>query len=327
MAGKIQTIYQEKQASRISIWGAMLTIYIVWGSTYLAIRFAVQSLPPLYMAAVRFIIAGGVLFAFRRLMGDPLPSRTQWRSSIVIGFFLLVMGNGGVSLAEQLVPSALAALIVGTVPLWLIVLDVLVYHNRWPNPGTILGVVVGFAGILLLFWPSGQTGSQGTPVNFVGAGLLILSAICWATGSLYSRSANLPSSPLMGSAMEMLSGGVMLFVAGTLMGEWNHVNIQAFTDKSLYSLGYLIVFGSLVAYVAYTWLLRVAPTSIVSTYAYINPLVAIGLGYQFAGELLTRREFFAAMVIIGAVILTTMSRAPSRPPVKQIVEPEPCGED
>ncbi len=299
-----------KPSSR-SIWLALLSVYIVWGSTYLAIRFAVQTIPPFLMAGTRFLVAGGILYIFRRLRGDPAPTLRPWGSAAVIGLALLLGGNGLVSWAEQNVDSGIAALLVGTTPLLMVVIDAVrpkygAVHNplRWP---TVLGVVVGFAGIAILVSPSTVTGLSGN-IDLAGGTTLILASFLWASGSLYSRTADLPSSPLLGTSLEMLCGGAGLMVAATLTGEWPQLNLAGISWQSLTGLGYLIVFGSLIGYASYTWLLRSAPTSLVSTYAYVNPMVAIVMGNLLAQEPFTPRIVIAATVIIGAVVIITLTQ-------------------
>ena len=302
MKNSRSSVNPQNQASQFAIWGAMITIYIVWGSTYLAIRFAVATIPPFLMASMRFLAAGLILFVFRLLSGDPWPRKNEWRSSAIIGLFLLVLGNGGVVWAEQMVPSSLAALMVGTVPLWMIIINSIQPGGHWPNRKVIIGVSAGFAGILLLFWP-GQ--ASGEPVNFTGILVLLFAAISWAIGSLFSRKAVLPASPLQGTAMEMLAGGTMLLIAGILTGETASLHTASFTPQSIWGLIYLVIFGSLIGFVAYTWALRSAPISLVATYAYVNPVVAIAVGYLFAGEIFTIKTFIAAAIILGSVILIT----------------------
>lgn len=290
-------------ASPLAIWSAMIVVYIVWGSTYLSIRFAVETIPPFLMAAARFLIAGGLLFVFRRLAGDPLPRRIEMRSAAVIGLFLLLGGNGSVTWAEQSVPSGLAALMVSSSPLWMLMMDSVLPGSRRPPLRALLGIAVGFAGVLLLLWP-GQSGGL-LKINPAGAAALIFATLAWSFGSIYSRQAELPSSPLMGTAVEMLAGGMALALAGVLTGETARLNLSGISWQSLLGLGYLIVFGSLVGFSAYTWLLRVAPTSLVSTYAYVNPLVALVVGALLGNETFSVRTLLAAGVILGAVALTT----------------------
>ena len=293
-----------------AIWGAMLSVYIVWGSTYLAIRFAVQTMPPFLMAGFRFLVAGAILYVWRRLSGDARPRRVHWRSAVIVGLFLLLGGNGGVVWAEQRVVSGVAALMVGATPLWMVLIDWVrgVYRPSWV---TVAGVLVGFAGIALLIGPAELTGLHGS-IDPLGAGVLLFASLAWAIGSLYSRNAELPDSPLLGTSMEMLAGGAALAVVGTLSGEWTRVNLAGVSTSSLLGLIYLIFFGSLVGFTAYTWLLRVAPTTLVSTYAYVNPVVAILVGNLIAKEPLTPRVMLAASVIVGAVALITFSKSGRR---------------
>ncbi|HZD58400.1 MAG TPA: EamA family transporter, partial [Anaerolineales bacterium] len=206
---------ESKGASTLAIWGALIAVYITWGSTYLAIRFAVQTMPPFLMAATRFLFAGAVLYAFRRIRGDPAPTRLEWRSAAIIGLLLLAGANGSVVWAEQLVVSGIAALMVASAPLWMVLIDALRPGGRWPDGRAIFGVVLGFGGIALLVWPVGGSGLQGG-VNPIGAGVLVLASILWAAGSLYNRGAQLPASPLLGTGMEMLAGGAGLVVMGSV---------------------------------------------------------------------------------------------------------------
>lgn len=309
------------------IWFAMLTVYIVWGSTYLAIRFAVETMPPFLMAAVRFLVAGAILYGWRRMAGDPAPRRIEWRSAAIVGLFLLLGGNGGVVWAEQYVPSGVAALIVGSAPLWMVLIDAL--RPNYPNPSwqTVIGVLVGFGGISLLVGSDEFSGGAGS-MFIPGFIVLTLSALFWAIGSLYSREAVLPNSPLLGSGMEMLAGGAGLLAFGTLTGEWSRLDLAGISMQSLLGLGYLIIFGSLAGYAAYTWLLRAAPTPLVSTYAYVNPLIAIFMGSLLAGEAVTPRILVAAAIILSAVALINFTRHQrSVPQRRPAVVPVSTGED
>jgi drug/metabolite transporter (DMT)-like permease len=297
--------------SNLAIWAALIAVYIVWGSTYLAIFFVVETIPPFLSAGTRFLVAGGVLYAFQRLRGDPAPARFEWRSAAIVGLLLLVGGNGGLVWAEQRVPSGIAALLIASVPLWMAILDALRPGGRRPDRWVILGVISGFAGIVILIGPAGMTGSVGQ-VDPVGGVVLILAAFLWALGSIYNRGAKLPSSPLLGTGMEMLAGGVGLFILATISGEWSRLDLTTISTRSWLGLVYLIVIGSWVGFASYTWLLRVAPTMLVSTYAYVNPLVAIFLGSLLAGEELTPRVLVAATIIIGSVVLITMTKPASQ---------------
>ena len=295
----------------------MITIYIVWGSTYLAIRYAVMTIPPFFMASFRFLVAGLVLFVFRGLAGDPWPRWKEWRSTGIVGLFLLLGGNGGVVWAEQRVPSSLAALLIGTVPLWMLVMSFLARGGKKPGRKSVLSVLIGFLGIVVLFWPTRSSGN----FDIVGSLVLVVSAISWAYGSLYSRQATLPASPLQGTSMEMLTGGLGLLLAGVFTGEVGQLHLQQITTQSAIGVVYLIIFGSLIGFVAYTWVLRAAPISLVATYAYVNPLVAIFIGYVVAGEDLGIKSLFAAAIILGSVILTTL---PVRVKPNEVVMGEPA---
>jgi drug/metabolite transporter (DMT)-like permease len=297
--------------SNLAIWAALIAVYIVWGSTYLAIFFVVETIPPFLSAGTRFLVAGGALYAFQRLRGDPAPARFEWRSAAIVGLLLLLGGNGGLVWAEQRVPSGIAALLIASVPLWMAILDALRPGGRRPDRWVILGVISGFVGIIILVGPAGLTGGAGQ-VDPVGGVVLILAAFLWAIGSLYNRSAKLPSSPLLGTGMEMLAGSAGLFILATISGEWSRLDLAAISTRSWLGLLYLIVIGSWVGFASYTWLLRVAPTMLVSTYAYVNPLVAIFLGSLLAGEELTPRVLVAATIIIGSVVLITMTQPASR---------------
>jgi drug/metabolite transporter (DMT)-like permease len=289
---------------RVRIWLAMLAVYFFWGSTYLAIRYAVGTIPPFLMAASRYCIAGLILFSWMRIKGAPLPKLSQWRVTVIMGLFLLLSGNGLLVWAEQRVISSVAALMLGSVPLWIVLVDNLRPGGKRSGWQVIAGVVVGFVGIVILINPFGGAGSS-KEIDFIGAAALMVASLSWAIGSIYGREhhAEMPSEPLMASSMEMLGGGVGLLLAGTFTGEWSRLNLDTITTSSLLGLGYLILFGSLIGFAAYTWLLGVAPTPLVSTYAYVNPLVAILLGSLIAREPITPRILLSAVVIVGAVVL------------------------
>lgn len=297
----------QKQAGPAAIWVGLLSVYIAWGSTYLAMRFAIQTIPPFLMAATRFLIAGGILFLWRRLSGDPAPTPRQWRSAAIVGLFLLIGGNGGVVWAEQRVPSGIAALMVSSTPLWMVLIES-VRQRKLPNWKVGLGVLAGLAGLAILIGPSELTGLGGD-IDLVGGLVLTLAALSWTVGSLYSRTAELPDSPALYNGMEMLCGSAGLFLLGTLSGEWGQLHVAQISFHSLLGLGYLVIFGSLVGFSAYTWLLRSAPTMLVSTYAYVNPIVAVIMGNLLAQEPLTPRVLVAAVVIVGAVALITFTKS------------------
>jgi drug/metabolite transporter (DMT)-like permease len=289
------------------VWIALLAIYIVWGSTYLGIRFAVESIPPFIMAGTRFLVSGLILYIWRRMAGDPMPTRRQWRSAIIVGLLLLLGGNGVVSWAEQHVASGIAALIVASIPLWVALIDALRPHGIKPDWKIVLGLLIGFGGIVLLVTASESFGSVPR-MSVAGVGALLLAAFLWSIGSIYGRDADMPQSSLLGTGIEMLGGAVGLFLAATLLGEWKALNVSTITIRSLLALAYLVLAGSLIGFTSYSWLLRNAPVSLVSTYAYVNPVVAIFLGAWLAGEVINAPIIVSALVIIASVVVINMSR-------------------
>jgi drug/metabolite transporter (DMT)-like permease len=287
--------------------GALATVYVVWGSTYLGIALAIETLPPLLMGGVRFIVAGSILYAVaRRFDGTAArPDRRQWGAALVTGTLLLSIGNGGVSWAQQTVPSGVAALVIASIPLWIVVLDRVFFGARltW-RAG--LGVAVGFAGMAVLVGPGASGG-----VDAGGGVVLVLAAAGWATGTLLSRGQTLTVPPLVGAGMQMLAGGAVLLVVGAATGELGDLRLSEVSARSLGGLVYLILFGSLLAFSAYVWLLRNARTSLVATYAYVNPVVAVALGWAVLGEAIGVRVLLAGGVIVAAVALI-VSAAPAR---------------
>ena len=291
---------------RLGMVAAFGAVYLLWGSTYLAILFAIETLPPYLMAAVRFLIAGAMLYIWVRLRGAERPTRTHWVAATIVGGLLLLGGNGSVVLAEQWVPSGSAALVIATVPLWMVLLDWARRGGVRPGLGTVLGILGGFAGVGLLVTPGDLAGGRG--LHPLGAGLLVFAALTWAAGSLYSRKARLPSSVLLGTAMQMLCGGGLLLAAGVIAGEPAQLSVAAVSLRSVLALGYLIVFGSLVAFSCYIWILRVSPPALAATYAYVNPLVAVLLGWGLAGEVLNPRVWLATGLIVSSVLVITLHR-------------------
>jgi len=304
------------------IAAAFATVYVVWGSTYLAIRFGVETIPPFLMAGTRHLTAGVLLYLWMRRRGGPRPEWRHWKSATVIGGLLLLGGNGLVTWAEQRVPSGLAALIVSSVPIWMAVLEGVEKRTR-PRASVIAGLLLGVAGILLLVAP-GRFAGNGH-VDLFGAAALLAAALSWSFGSLYSRRAALPSSTLTATAMEMIAGGVLLWLSGLVLGEGARLDLSAVSLRSFLALGYLIVFGSLLGFSAYIWLLKVSTPARVSTYAYVNPIVAVLLGALVAGEVITPRVVLAALVIVGAValIIAARSRAGSRGALAAVEDAEP----
>ncbi|HEX7091511.1 MAG TPA: EamA family transporter [Longimicrobiales bacterium] len=312
-----------ERPSTAKVVAAFAAVYTIWGSTYLAILYAIETLPPFLMAGVRFVIAGSVLYAWAWLRGARRPvTLLHWKSALVVGGLLLLGGNGAVVWAEQRVASGLAALLVATVPLWMVLLDWLRPAGVPPDRRTAAGIVIGLAGLALLVGPESLLG--GGRVDPLGAGVLVAGSLSWAAGSLYARGARLPDSALLATAMEMLAGGALLVLVGALTGEVGRLDPGAVSARSLLGLLYLIVFGSLVGFTAYTWLLGVSTPARVSTYAYVNPVVAVLLGWALAGEPLTPRMALAAAVIVAAVAAITGRRATRGEPAMERPETAAC---
>ena len=288
---------------------AFAAVYLLWGSTYLAIRFGVETIPPFVMAGTRHLVAGLLLYGWLRARGAARPEPRHWVSAAVIGGLMLLGGNGLVTWAEQRVPSGLAALIVASVPIWMAVLAG-IEKRRAPSGFVILGLALGLAGIGLLVSPGSLGGERVEPL---GAAALLLAALSWSVGSLASRRVPLPSSTLTAVAMEMMGGGALLWITGLSLGEGQRLHLSAISVKSALSLGYLVIFGSLLGFSAYVWLLRVTTPARVSTYAYVNPIVAVLLGTLLGGESLTLRIGLAAAGILAAVALIIRHGAEPRP--------------
>jgi drug/metabolite transporter (DMT)-like permease len=294
-------------------WAALATVYVVWGSTYLAIMVAIRTLPPLYMSSARYLVAGAALYVFAARRGAARPALRHWRSAVVAGAALLLVGNGGVALSEQRIDSGVAALLIATVPLWIALFDRVFAGRRLPR-ASVIGLLVGLGGVAALVGPVGSAG-----IDAVGAVAALVAAVGWAGGSLYARGAAVPGDLLLGSAMQMLAGGALLAVVGTASGEASHVHTPSLA--SLGALAYLVVVGSIVAYSAYVWLMRSAPTSIVSTYAFVNPAIAVGLGAAFLGEPLSLRMLAASAAIVVSVALIVTAREPRTQAERPRLEP------
>ena len=296
---------------KTKIWLALIALYIVWGSTYLAIRFTVETIPPFLSAGLRFLISGAILFIWRRLAGDPMPTKGQWFSTAIVGAALLLGGNGLVSWAEQRVPSGIAALMVSTIPLWLVIFEALRPRAIKPSWRAIIGLLIGFGGVFLLIGPAEFSGKSTTQFDTFGTIALLCAAFIWAFGSIYSKHADMPKSSLMGTGAEMLTGAVAILIVSAGSGELNGFRFAAVSMRSWLGLTFLIFIGSLVGFVSYGWLLQNAPISLVSTYAYVNPVVAVLLGSWLASEPLTLRTLLAAVIIIGSVVFINSGQRPN----------------
>lgn len=285
---------------------ALVSVYIIWGSTYLGIKIAIETFPPFLMAGIRFLIAGLLLYGFVFYKERKHPKLIEWRDTTIIGTLLLLGGNGLVVIAERSIPSSIAAIIIATVPLWMIVMGWLMKIQSKPNMSTLFGTLIGFLGVAILMYPSHQ---DTLHVDTFGLLLTLFAAILWSLGSIYSQKATLPSSSMLSTAMQMISGGVVLIIVATLFGEWHHFNPEAFSSRSLLALLYLIFIGSLLGFSAYVWLLRNVSPYLASTYAFVNPLVALCLGYFFANEVLSFKALIATVLIISAVVMITLFKA------------------
>ena len=300
------------------IWIALIALYIVWGSTYLGIRIAIETIPPFFHAGVRFLISGLILVIWQRSAGHALPTRKQWISTAIIGSLLLLGGNGLVAWAEQFIPSGIAALIISSSPMFLVIGEAIRPNGVKPNWQGIVGILIGFAGIFILIGPSEISGSA-TKLNPLGIAALLAAELFWSTGSIYSKSVDLPKSSLMNTGAQMLMGSISLFIVSLVSGELHGWDVTAVSARSLYGLSYLILVGSLVGFVSYGWLLQNAPISLVSTYAYVNPIVAVFLGTWLASEPLEPRIWLAAGIIVGSVIFINSTRPKVKYEAKEVL--------
>ncbi|HCB01310.1 MAG TPA: EamA family transporter [Anaerolineae bacterium] len=298
---------------KTKIWIALITLYIVWGSTYFGIKVAIETIPPFFHAGIRFLISGLILVIWQRAVGSEMPTRNQWISTFIIGNLLLLGGNGLVAWAEQTIPSGIAALIIGSVPLFLVIMEAIRPNGVKPNWQSIVGLIIGFIGIFILVGPAEIAGSE-TRLNPFGVIALLGACLFWAIGSIYSKSADLPKSTLMTTGAEMLMGSIGLFLISLITGELNGWNPAEVSTRSLIGLVYLITIGSIIGFGSYIWLLQNAPISLVATYAYVNPIVAVLLGYFFGNEILEPRIWLATAIIIGAVAFINNR---SKPQVKK----------
>ena len=308
---------------KILIIAAFAALYLIWGSTYLGILFAIQSIPPFLMAGTRFLLAGLIMFAIARTQGPLRSTWAEWRTSIIVGACLLLGGNGGVTLSEKFIESGLASLIVATVPIYITLLGWL--FGMTPRPALIvwLGLAGGFLGVAILMGPALRF--SGNSHSAIGMSILLIGSFLWSAGSLYSRTAKHSASPFLAAAQQMFCGGVLLMLVGLLAGEPQKFHPENITTLSLGAFAYLVLIGAIVGYTAYFWLLRHCDPAKVATYAYVNPIVAVLLGALFAHETITLRTLLAAALIIGSValIITVQQlRTKTLPPITAAIETE-----
>src|SRR5689334_14001785 len=292
--------------SRALIILAFAAVYVIWGSTYLGIRLAIETLPPFLMAAMRVLIAGGILFVVAIYNGAPVrQSFANWRRALLIGALLLFCGNGGVTWAEKYVASSLAALLVATEPLWIVLFNWALSHRR-PNAKVLLGILIGLAGVALLVSDGLVPGAGGTNTSLLAVGVVLLASLAWASGSVYSNRNPIDAPTSMSSGMQMLAGGGLLFLLALVTGDVKRLNLEHASWTSIGAFVYLTVFGSLIVFTAYSWLLNNVTPARAATYAYVNPVVAVLLGWSIAGESLTLKMILAAAIIVGSVVLITI---------------------
>jgi len=291
----------QTRPSTLALAAAFTAIYIIWGSTYLGIRYAVETLPPLLMMGVRHLGAGALLYGWTRMRGTPAPTLREWLHPALIGGLLFLGGHGSLAWAEQHVPSGIAALLVATLPMWIVVLARFKGTEKKLSRRALAGLLLGFVGVAVLFGPDlwGHTGE----VNLLGAAAVLGGTFIWAAGTIYMRSVKMPDSPVISSAMQMLAGGGALMFAAALTGETKGFHMSAVSGRSWLALVYLAVFGSIVAFTAYSWLHTVASPSRVSTYAYVNPVVAVLLGWVVAREPIGVFTILAMLIILAGVAL------------------------
>ena len=296
--------------SRTRVLLAFAAVYLVWGSTYLFIKYAVETIPPFMMGATRFFVAGGLLYALARWRGAASPTRDDWRAAAITGVLMLGMGNGAVVWSETRIPSGVAALIVSSVPIWIVLMDWLRPRGVRPRAAVFVGLALGLIGMVILIGPRAIVGEGH--VDGFGAGVLICGSLAWALGSLITRGSKRTGSPLVFSALQMGAAAVAMTIASISMGDLTRFHLGDVTLKSLVSWIYLVTFGSIIGYTAYVYLLGAVSAAKAATYAYVNPIIAVVLGWAFASEPISLRTIVATTVILGGVALITTSQGRSQ---------------
>lgn len=308
----MKTLLEKSHAKNnlILLIAAFAAIYIFWGSTYLAIKYAIETLPPFLMAGARFVIAGAILYGIALFTKDyEKPKLIHWKTSLIVGTLLLLGGNGGVVFAEKYISSSLAALLVATEPFWVVLLSWLWLKKSRPNYKVVLGLFLGFFGVWLLI--SGQTSENAAgygSMQLLSAFAIIAAAMSWATGSIYGLRAPVPKSAILTAGMQMFSGGTVLLLVSLFSGEMFRFDISQVSSRSVGGVIYLIIFGSLLGFTAYSWLLKNAQPAMVATYAYVNPVIAVFLGWLIASESFTTQMLIGAGIIVGSVALITSNK-------------------
>ncbi|MGB7070113.1 MAG: EamA family transporter [Pyrinomonadaceae bacterium] len=306
----MEQVKADNKRNLIFLITAFAAVYIFWGSTYLGIKYAIQTLPPFLMAGTRFAFAGSLLYLWSRFSKDyEKPTLAHWRTSFIVGTLLLLGGNGGVVLAQHYISSSMTALLVATEPLWIVVLSWQWLKSGRPNWKVALGLLIGFAGVSLLISGRGSSdASTGDTGQWIGVFAVIGGAISWAAGSIYGLRSSVPKSSAMTAGMQMLSGSVSLLIVGLVRDELSTFDPSAVSSSSVFAFVYLIIFGSLIGFTAYSWLLKNAQPSMVATYAYVNPVIAVLLGWTIAGESLTGQMIIGTFIVVVSVVLVTANK-------------------
>lgn len=304
----MKEIVTSKEPAKLLVFSAFTALFIIWGSTYLGIMIAIKSIPPFFMLGTRFFAAGLILYILCLIKGEKAPKLKLFGTIGLGGILMLFIGNGAVTWAEQYVPTGLAAIVVATMPLWFVLLDKRQWKYNFSNKLIILGIITGFAGVLMLFAGKGTGNLLGNKFELISFFVLITGTIGWATGSLYSKYKQVDASVTMKAAVQMLAAGIVALLTGLLTNEQHNFSLSNISLQSVWALLYLIIMGSLVTYMAYIWLLSVRPPALVGTYAYVNPVVAVFLGWLIAGEAISKQQIVALVVILAGVILVGFSR-------------------
>jgi drug/metabolite transporter (DMT)-like permease len=293
--------------NRVTLWSALVSVYILWGSTYLFIHFMTERMPPLYMASMRYIVAGSLLYGYARLTGTKRATALEWRSAGIVGVLLLTVANGCLTLALQYIPTGVAALLGGLLPVFLLTLNWVTFAKKRPTNLALVGLVIGLTGIYLLVKPDKFQGTGGLHANLIGAGLVTFGNFAWAIGTLVAPRVSLPSANLSSGIQMIVGGTVLLFISLCVepVTPWSIIDAPV---KAIGSMVYLVIFGSIIGFSSYAWLARNATPQLLSTYAFVNPVVAMLLGVTFAGEIFSSQSLVGAVVALVGVILITLGR-------------------
>lgn len=293
--------------NRVTLWSALISVYILWGSTYLFIHFMTERMPPLYMASIRYLIAGALLYGYARFTGTPSPTRAEWRSAGIVGILLLTIANGCLTLGLQYIPTGMAALLGGMLPVFLLTLNWVGFGRQRPTNLALAGLIVGLTGIYFLIKPDKMQGTGGVHANLIGASLVTFGNFSWAIGTLLAPRVSLPSANIS-SGIQMIVGGAVLFIISLIMEPVTPLSIFVAPAKAIGSMFYLVIFGSIIGFSSYAWLARNASPQLLSTYAFVNPVVAMLLGVTFAGEVFSSQSLVGALIALVGVVLITLGR-------------------